>query len=46
MIGSPATAADVAKHIKSAKKATIEELLDTLVTVGQAMRTDDGRYRV
>ena len=41
---APATPAEVAKYIKHARKATVEELLDTLVAVGQARQTDDGRY--
>lgn len=41
---APATPAEVAKHFIRARKATVEELLDTLVTVGQARQTDDGRY--
>ncbi|MBC8867976.1 MAG: hypothetical protein H8E44_01090 [Planctomycetes bacterium] len=41
---APATPAEVAKYIKHARKATVEELLNTLVAVGQARQTDDGRY--
>jgi hypothetical protein len=42
--GAPATPTDVAKYFTRAKKATVEEILDTLVSVGQVRQTDDGRY--
>lgn len=42
--GAPATPTDVAKYFTKANKATIEEILDTLVSVGQVRQTDDGRY--
>lgn len=41
---TPATVADVAKRFTRARKDVVEELLDTLVTVGQARQTDDGLY--
>ncbi len=41
---TPTTATDLAKHFKGARANNVEELLETLVTVGQANRTDDGRY--
>ncbi|MCA9081123.1 MAG: class I SAM-dependent DNA methyltransferase, partial [Planctomycetaceae bacterium] len=43
-LAAPTTAKDLAKNFKSAKAAKVEELLETLVTVGQATVTDDGRY--
>ncbi len=39
-----ATPAEIAKYFSRARKTVVEELLDTLVTVGQARQTDDGRY--
>ena len=43
-LSAPITPAEAAKRFKGAKTETVEELLDTLVTVGQATVTDDGRY--
>ncbi|MCB9949969.1 MAG: class I SAM-dependent DNA methyltransferase [Planctomycetaceae bacterium] len=43
-LGTPATAKDLATQFKGARATTVEELLETLVTVGQANVTDDGRY--
>jgi hypothetical protein len=40
--GGIASAADVAKHFKSAKTPRVEEILDTLVALGHARRTDLG----
>ncbi|MEO8496599.1 MAG: DNA methyltransferase, partial [Planctomycetota bacterium] len=40
----PANATDVAKYFSRARKANVEEILDTLVSVGQVRQTDDGRY--
>jgi hypothetical protein len=40
----PVTAADVAKLFTRARKELVEELLDTLVAVGQARETEPGRY--
>lgn len=40
----PATPADLSKRFTRANKALIEELLETLVEVGQARLTADGRY--
>lgn len=41
----PALPGDIAKCFKNVrKKDVIEEILDTLVAVGQARQTDDGRY--
>ena len=43
--GAPAAPRDVAKRFKNVReKEVIEEILDTLVAVGQARQTDDGRY--
>ena len=39
-----ATPAEIAKYFSRARKTVVEELLDTLVTVGQARQTDDGKY--
>ncbi|MCG6158316.1 class I SAM-dependent DNA methyltransferase [Rubinisphaera margarita] len=41
---SACTAAELAKGFSRVKADTVEELLDTLVEVGQARQTDDGRY--
>lgn len=41
---APATPADMAKYFTRAKKATVEEILDTLVAVGQVRQTEDGLY--
>lgn len=40
---TPATVDEIAKQFSRAKKDVVEELLDTLVTVGQARQIDDGR---
>lgn len=40
--GGIASAADVAKHFKNAKTPRVEEILDTLVALGHARRTDSG----
>ncbi len=40
----PTDVADIARRFSKARKATIEEILETLVAVGQARQTDDGRY--
>lgn len=42
--GQPASVADIAKHFTRANKENLEELLETLVAVGQARATEDGRY--
>jgi hypothetical protein len=41
---APSTSAGVAKQFKAAKANTVEELLDTLVAIGQARILPDGRY--
>ncbi|MCA9201083.1 MAG: hypothetical protein KDA87_26265, partial [Planctomycetales bacterium] len=41
---APSTSAAVAKQFKGAKANTVEELLDTLVAIGQARILPDGRY--
>ncbi len=41
---APATAADMAKHFKGGRVKSVEELLDLMVSIGQARQTDDGRY--
>ena len=41
---SPSSAADVARQFTRAKKDVVEELLETLVAVGQARQTEDGKY--
>jgi hypothetical protein len=40
--GGIVTAADVAKQFKNAKTPRVEEILDTLVALGHARRTEDG----
>ncbi len=41
----PALPGDIAQRFKTVrKKEVIEEILETLVAVGQARQTDDGRY--
>jgi hypothetical protein len=40
----PATPAEIAKYFTRGKATQVEELLETLVLVGQARLTDDGRY--
>ena len=40
--GGIVTAADLARHFKNAKAPRVEEILDTLVALGHARRTDDG----
>ena len=40
--GGIVTAADLARHFKNAKAPREEEILDTLVALGHARRTDDG----
>ena len=40
--GCPVTAADVARQFKNAKAPRVEEILDTLVALGHARRTDTG----
>ncbi len=40
----PATPAQVAKYYTNARKEVVEEILDTLVAVGQARQTETGRY--
>lgn len=42
--GSPARPEDIAAGFVRAQKANVAEPLETLVTVGQARRTDDGHY--
>ena len=43
--GAPASPRDITNRFKNVrKKEVIEEILDTLVAVGQARQTDDGRY--
>ena len=42
----PAEPAAIAKRFTRARKDAVEEILDSLVTVGQARQTDDGRYVV
>ncbi len=41
---SPATAKELASGFTRVRKEGIAEILETLVEVGQARRTDDGRY--
>ena len=41
---APSTSTAVAKQFKAAKANTVEELLDTLVAIGQARILPDGRY--
>ena len=41
---APRTSTAVAKQFKAAKANTVEELLDTLVAIGQARILPDGRY--
>lgn len=41
---APATPADMVKYFTRAKKSTVEEILDTLVAVGQVRQTEDGLY--
>jgi hypothetical protein len=41
-LGRVATPADVATQFKNAKTPRVEEILDTLVALGHARRTDDG----
>ena len=41
---APAEPATIAKLFTRARKNVVEEVLQTLVTVGQARETDDGRY--
>jgi DNA-binding IclR family transcriptional regulator len=36
------TAADLARQFKNAKAPRVEEILDTLVALGHARRTDSG----
>lgn len=40
--GGMLTAADLARHFKNAKAPRVEEILDTLVAIGHARRTDSG----
>ena len=40
--GGIASAADLARHFKNAKAPRVEEILDTLVALGHARRTDSG----
>jgi hypothetical protein len=40
--GGIASAADLARHFKNAKAPRVEEILDTLVALGHARRTDAG----
>jgi hypothetical protein len=40
--GDMLTAADLARHFKNAKAPRVEEILDTLVALGHARRTDSG----
>lgn len=40
----PTTSEAIAKRFKSVKADTVEELLDTLVLIGQARLLPDGRY--
>ncbi len=42
----PAAPDIIASRFKTVKPPAIEELLDTLVAVGQARQTKDGRYVV
>ena len=42
--GKPLVAAELAGRFKRAKAADVQELLETLVAVGQARVTDDGRF--
>jgi hypothetical protein len=41
-VGRAMTAAEVAKFFKNAKTPRVEEILDTLVALGHARRTDSG----
>jgi DNA-binding IclR family transcriptional regulator len=40
----PRSADDLTKAFKRAKAERVEELLETLVSLGQARRTGDGKY--
>ncbi|MDF1552870.1 MAG: hypothetical protein P1P84_07400 [Deferrisomatales bacterium] len=42
--GGPTTAEQVARSFRGAATAQLEDLLETLVTLGQARRTGEGRY--
>ena len=43
-LASPATPEDVAMSFSRAKVERVDELLETLVTLGQALQIDDGRF--
>lgn len=43
---SPSSSTTIAKHFKAAKGNVVEELLDTLVAIGQARMLPDGRYAI
>ena len=43
-LASPATPEDVAMSFSRAKVDRVDELLETLVTLGQALQIDDGRF--
>ena len=43
-LASPATPEDVAKSFSRAKVDRVDDLLETLVTLGQALQLDDGRF--
>jgi hypothetical protein len=41
---APASAADLAQGLTRAPRAKVEDLLETLASLGHARRLDDGRY--
>ena len=43
-LASPATPEDIAKSFSRAKVDRVDDLLETLVTLGQALQLDDGRF--
>ncbi|KAF0220232.1 MAG: hypothetical protein FD176_3369 [Rhodospirillaceae bacterium] len=44
LLAAPAAAADLTRYFKNARADKVTEVLDTLVVMGQARRTADGRY--
>ncbi len=44
VLGVPATAEDVAKTFHGARRAQVADLLETLASLGQARRLDEGRF--
>lgn len=41
---APLSAVETARHFTRAKSDVVAELLETLASLGQARRTDDGRF--